>query len=191
MKMALRPVPAFVIALAIILSLLFFLGNPSPDGRERTLNSKVGDEHGQYGSSDNGKDQESGATQRPIPSSDEMEPEIPKDLCFTLEGFNGCGYFAAALSLGEKAEKELGHTGSRRGTAKASDGSVVPPITVQSASYPRGEWYERLPELTKKVEGAEGHRTSPLVYSGCEGEEFRYIGGYDDFKRLMWEKYQV
>lgn len=101
----------------------------------------------------------------------------PDELCFNVEGYRGCGYFNAAVKLGEKAEAELGVFGTRRHSARRPDGSPFPPVRLLASAYHRNQWAERLPELRKEIEGGEGHRTSPMIYMGCSDSDFKYVGG--------------
>jgi hypothetical protein len=128
---------------------------------------------------------------KPEPAGTGAGPAAPNEQCFNVEGYRGCGYFNAAVKLGEKAEAELGVAGTRRKTARRKDGTPFPPVRLLASAYHRNQWAERLQELRKEIEGGEDHRTSPLIYIGCSDTSFKYVGGFEDFQRMMWEKYDV
>ncbi|KAI9016693.1 hypothetical protein DFJ74DRAFT_677991 [Hyaloraphidium curvatum] len=92
------------------------------------------------------------------------QPAEESKICYTIEGFAGCGFFERAKAMGNKL--------------KASDEFR---ITIRESPQ-RSEYVgQRLPELNKVVKGAGSHRTSPFVYTGCGEDDKRYVGGASEF----------
>lgn len=53
----------------------------------------------------------------------------------------------------------------------------------------RNDFKGRLEELEKDIPAVKKHYTSPLVLSGCTPKEYKYVGGYTEFRRLAASKY--
>ncbi|KAI8908812.1 hypothetical protein DFJ77DRAFT_130208 [Powellomyces hirtus] len=91
--------------------------------------------------------------------------------CYTVEGFSACPYF-------QRAKKLVGSMAEIRPIVKEFD---------------REAWQDRKVILQKTVPGAQGHSTSPFVWSGgCEGHEtVAFIGGYSEFQAYVDSKGQL
>ncbi|KAI9016026.1 hypothetical protein DFJ74DRAFT_679225 [Hyaloraphidium curvatum] len=205
MRAGSRPVAAIAGAVLLLLFLVLRRGAPPPPdsvqlevedvaaSRSQNLSPPLGDPGGAPAEDDDELPSRRNATGPPRarPARKRKGGPPSTDLCFNVEGYRGCGYFNAAVKLGEKAEAELGIQGTRRKSARDKDGRPFPPVRLLASAYHRGQWQERLVELKKEIDGAEDHRTSPIVYMGCGEAELKYVGGFEDFQRMMWLKYDV
>lgn len=85
---------------------------------------------------------------------------------FTILGFEGCGYYTAALKHLKDHKKTTG-----------------PTVEVVEHCYKRDHWpyilanLAALPHFPSK---AKSHKTSPLIF-----KDYKYVGGHDDLVKLL------
>jgi len=106
-------------------------------------------------------------------------------VCYTVEGYNGCGYFNRAASVAKKLEA-LG----QNFVVRPFWGDLANLAKVQVKGHSRAEFVSARLEELNRIRGAGGHRTSPFVYRGCGEVDKEYVGGAVDFLQEIENKHQ-
>nr|CAG8462640.1 1227_t:CDS:2 [Entrophospora candida] len=55
----------------------------------------------------------------------------------------------------------------------------------------RSFWKDRVKTLQSIIPNAQNHNTSPLVYEGCKSNDYKFIGGYSDFSKLVESRHKL
>jgi len=97
----------------------------------------------------------------------------PRQYCYQIYGYNGCGYFNQAIHLGETVQ------------------SLHPNVRVSVQSVPRPQWPQLLQQTKDECNQPDlAHKTSPAIWEGC-GDTRDFVGGYTQFKEKITELHPI
>ncbi|CAG8620485.1 12784_t:CDS:2 [Cetraspora pellucida] len=101
-------------------------------------------------------------------------------LCYHIEGFLNCSYLNSAIDVGDKLKQSNDNSKDRD----------IPAVNVNVLIHKKEEWNDRIRHLQSKFSNSNNHTSSPFIYEGCNPKEYKYIGGYSNFIKLVRERYQ-
>eukprot|EP00027_Filamoeba_sp_ATCC50430_P003841 CAMPEP_0168555308 /NCGR_PEP_ID=MMETSP0413-20121227/8260_1 /TAXON_ID=136452 /ORGANISM="Filamoeba nolandi, Strain NC-AS-23-1" /LENGTH=135 /DNA_ID=CAMNT_0008586139 /DNA_START=286 /DNA_END=693 /DNA_ORIENTATION=+ len=94
----------------------------------------------------------------------------PLKPCFNIHGYKNCKYFEDAKCAALEFQRQN------------------PDIRVNIVEVPLVEWNRHL--AAKKIQlEAYNHRTSPIVFTGCNENTYKFVGGCDNFLDFLKQKH--
>ncbi|CAG8807592.1 12946_t:CDS:2, partial [Racocetra persica] len=86
------------------------------------------------------------------------------------EGFLNCSYLNSAIDVGDKLKQSNVNSKDRD----------IPAVNVNVLIHKKEE----------KISNSNNHTSSPFIYEGCNPKDYKFIGGYSNFIKLVRERYQ-
>ncbi|CAG8710540.1 4132_t:CDS:2 [Gigaspora margarita] len=101
-------------------------------------------------------------------------------LCYHIEGFINCSYLNSAIDVGNKLKQSKVNSKDRN----------ISTVNVNVSVHEKEKWSDRVKYLQSKISNSNNHTSSPFIYEGCNPKEYKFIGGYTNFVKLVRERYQ-